>query len=135
MIRPEISRTYHFGKEGGASANQFGKIIERVKLNTQPVRWEEEDLSYLEPTAYERQYRTLVMGSKAASSLDEALKLCKSGSNVRLGYKDFDAFKDLAKALGIMDDEKAMVPRTAYRGIVETRPYEDNLLFLYPTNG
>jgi len=31
-----------------------------------------------------------------------------------------------------MDDEKAMVPRTAYKGVVETRPHGNHILFLTP---
>ena len=37
---------------------------------------------------------------------------------VRLTYHTRDAFKRIAKSLGIMDDFKSGVPRMAYRGIV-----------------
>jgi alpha-1,3-mannosyl-glycoprotein beta-1,2-N-acetylglucosaminyltransferase len=134
VIRPEISRTYHFGTEGGASLNQFGNMMKHVILNDEPVNWEAEDLSYLESPVYERDYEALVMGSQLASTLAEALKLLETG-NVRLGYEDFAEFHRYAGSLRIMDDEKAMIPRTAYKGIVETRPEGDNLLFLYPKHG
>ena len=134
IIRPEISRTYHFGRKGGASKNQFGTILESVKLNEQPIHWQQQDLSYLEEYIYKENYLALVANSQQATSLKDAIELVKDG-NVKLDYEDYNDFKSIAKELRIMDDEKAMVPRTAYHGIVETRPHGDYLLFLTPKNG
>lgn len=130
VIRPEVSRTYHFGTDGGASGNQFGSVLARVKLNEQPVHWDMEDLSYLENLLYEDQYMEMVNSSKLVHSLDEA-KNRSPGSNVRMEYEDYDHFRIYAERLKIMKDEKAMVPRTAYRGIVEVR-LGSSLLFLVP---
>jgi alpha-1,3-mannosyl-glycoprotein beta-1,2-N-acetylglucosaminyltransferase len=134
VIRPEVSRTYHFGRKGGASRNQFGRILESVKLNDQPVNWQERDLSYLEDYIYKENYLALVANSQKAETLEDATELVKYG-NVRLEYTDYSQFQTIAKVLRIMDDEKAMVPRTAYQGIVETRPHGDYLLFLAPKGG
>ena len=135
VIRPEISRTYHFGTKGGASNNQFGTILSDVKLNKENVDWMSEDLSYLENTAYNAQYGKLVQASRQVSSLDEALNTIQT-ENVRLEYQNYEDFRRLANRVHIMDDEKAMVPRTAYKGIVETRPTTNNdghhILFLTP---
>jgi len=133
VIRPEVSRTYHFGSKGGTSGNQFGSILERVKLNERPIRWEMEDLSYLEYSVYKKQYTELVTSSKLVNTLDEAEQISKTG-NVRIEYDNFSHFHELAEKIGIMDDEKAMVPRTAYQGIVEKRQ-GSNLLFLTPKGG
>jgi alpha-1,3-mannosyl-glycoprotein beta-1,2-N-acetylglucosaminyltransferase len=133
VIRPEVSRTYHFGFEGGASGNQFGNIIELNKLNDQPVRWELEDLSYLEHSSYESQYTKVVMSSKLLNSIDD-LNHELPDSNVRIEYDGYYEFKSLAVQLGIMEDEKDLVPRTAYRGIVEVRK-GSSLLFLTPKGG
>lgn len=133
VIRPEISRTYHFGTEGGVSGNQFGSILEQVKLDEKPIRWEMEDLSYLENSLYKTQYIELVTNSKLATTLDEAEQMSKTG-NVRIEYDSYTQFRIFAKKIGIMDDEKAKVPRTAYNGIVETRR-GNNLLFLIPKGG
>jgi alpha-1,3-mannosyl-glycoprotein beta-1,2-N-acetylglucosaminyltransferase len=130
VIRPEVSRTYHFGTDGGASKNQFGSVLGRVKLNEQPVQWDMEDLSYLENSLYEDQYMEMVNNSKLIHLIDEA-KNPSPGSNVRMEYEDFAHFRIYAARLEIMKDEKAMVPRTAYRGIVEVR-LGSNLLFLVP---
>jgi alpha-1,3-mannosyl-glycoprotein beta-1,2-N-acetylglucosaminyltransferase len=131
VVRPEISRTNHFGSKGGASNNQFGTILERVKLNDQIVDWSKEDLSYLKADAYDKEYGNLIQGSKRVTSLQEA-KEAVQDENVWLEYRDYAKFKKLAKKLDIMADEKAMVPRTAYKGVVETRLHSKHLLFLTP---
>lgn len=46
-----------------------------------------------------------------------------------LVYKDFAQFQSYARALGIMDDEKAGVPRTSYKGVVYIWK-EDRRVFL-----
>jgi alpha-1,3-mannosyl-glycoprotein beta-1,2-N-acetylglucosaminyltransferase len=131
VIRPEISRTYHFGKQGGASHNQFGSILQSVKLNQEAVDFLKLDLSYLQEPAYNAMYAQLLQKSKRVSSLDDAMKMVQT-ENVRLEYRDYEHFKRLAKQINIMDDEKAMIPRTAYKGVVETRPHGEYLLFLTP---
>ena len=133
VIRPEVSRTYHFGTKGGASGNQFGSILGRVELNENAVQWDMEDLTYLDNSKYQNQYMELVMKSKLIHSLDHIQKSFP-GSNVRMEYENFAHFSVLANQLGIMEDEKALVPRTAYRGIVEAR-LGSNLLFLIPKGG
>jgi alpha-1,3-mannosyl-glycoprotein beta-1,2-N-acetylglucosaminyltransferase len=135
VIRPEVSRTYHFGRKGGASSDQFGRILNSVKLNTHIVDWQKHDLSYLKNDAFQGQYLELVNKSTLASTLSEAQDLLEAG-NVRLEYDSFHDFRLLASSLRIMDDEKAMVPRTAYQGIVECRPYDGRyILFLVPRGG
>jgi alpha-1,3-mannosyl-glycoprotein beta-1,2-N-acetylglucosaminyltransferase len=131
VIRPEISRTYHFGNKGGASNNQFGSILERVKLNTEPIQWNMMDLGYLRRDKYNQQYGRRIISAHAADTIDEALAKVDI-ANVRLPYKNFKDFQRLARHIGIMDDEKAMVPRTSYLGVVETRPTNGNILFLVP---
>jgi len=133
VIRPEVSRTYHFGTEGGASANQFGSILTRNKLNEHAVQWDTEDLSYLENSLFKSQYTELVMSSKLVHSIEEA-KHASVASNVRMEYKGFSHFSKLASRFTIMKDEKAMVPRTAYEGIVEMR-LGSSLLFFTPKGG
>jgi alpha-1,3-mannosyl-glycoprotein beta-1,2-N-acetylglucosaminyltransferase len=135
VIRPEVSRTYHFGRKDGASSDQFGSILSGVKLNGHIVNWQEHDLSYLKNDEFREMYLALVSKSTLASTLSQAKDLLKAG-NVRVEYNSFHDFHLLATSLGIMDDEKAMVPRTAYQGIVECRPYgSHNILFIAPRGG
>jgi len=134
VIRPEVSRTYHFGKSGGASSNQFGSILERVKLNKKAVRWELEDLSYLEKKTYEKQYTEMVMKSYLVPTVEDAKGMSTAAGTVRMEHEGFSQFHELAKQFGIMDDEKALVPRTAYRGVVEVR-LGASLVFLTQKGG
>lgn len=133
VIRPEVSRTYHFGSKGGTSGNQFGSILERVKLNKETVDWETEDLSYLENSAFQTKYKETVRNSKLVYDIEEAEETTAS-SNARMEYTNLDHFRYLASELDIMTDEKDAVPRTAYRGIVEVR-FGSNFLFLVPKGG
>ena len=111
VIRPEVSRTYHFGKEGGASHNQFGSLLASVKLDTQVVDWKHQDLSYLHEQAYNAQYAELIKSSRVLGTWEEAKEALET-ADVRLEYEHFHDFQRLAKRIHIMDDEKAMVPRT-----------------------
>jgi alpha-1,3-mannosyl-glycoprotein beta-1,2-N-acetylglucosaminyltransferase len=133
VLRPEVSRTFHFGTRGGASGNQFGSKLSSVFLNPTPVNWTAVDLSPLRADRYDRRYWRRLEGSRRAASLNEALELVKAG-DVRLEYSSLQEFKRAAEALGIMADEKAGVPRTAYRGVVEHRPVQgaNGTLFLSP---
>lgn len=104
-----------------------------MRLCEESVDWAKEDLSYLQERAYERLYSNLLDRSVHAFSIKEARRELKRNENVVLEYTDFDEFKVMARKFDIMDDEKAMVPRTAYKGIVEVRPFEGSLLFLRPS--
>jgi alpha-1,3-mannosyl-glycoprotein beta-1,2-N-acetylglucosaminyltransferase len=134
ILRPEISRTFHFGVKGGASKNQFGSHLSKVQLNEKPVNWSAQDLSYLQDMQhYDRHYWSLLSASTRVVSVEEALEKSEV-ENVHLEYNSFGEFQLLAKQLEppLMDDEKAGIPRTAYKGVVETRPHGEHLLFLTP---
>jgi alpha-1,3-mannosyl-glycoprotein beta-1,2-N-acetylglucosaminyltransferase len=140
ILRPEISRTFHFGTQGGASGNQFGSHLSSVWLNPTPVNWTNVDLSYLRMDRYDRQYWNRIRASHHANTLKEALQHSivvhqqSSGGDVRVEYNSLQEFMRMANELGIMSDEKAGVPRTSYKGVVEYRPHEglNGTLFLSP---
>jgi alpha-1,3-mannosyl-glycoprotein beta-1,2-N-acetylglucosaminyltransferase len=74
----------------------------------------------------------MVRHSRRAPSIEEGLEIISSGtSNVVVPYAGFADFQDMARQLGLMDDEKAGVPRTGYKGVVESRK-NDHFLFLAP---
>jgi alpha-1,3-mannosyl-glycoprotein beta-1,2-N-acetylglucosaminyltransferase len=131
FLRPEISRTFHFGVKGGASSNQFGGSHAKMLLNQEKVNWKSEDLTYLFPAAFDQEYWDLVSTATVETDIEVAMEESKV-HNVRIEYKGFPEFKKLAHNLNLMDDEKAGVPRTAYKGIVETRPHGDHILFVSP---
>eukprot|EP00592_Proboscia_alata_P027884 CAMPEP_0194449122 /NCGR_PEP_ID=MMETSP0176-20130528/129962_1 /TAXON_ID=216777 /ORGANISM="Proboscia alata, Strain PI-D3" /LENGTH=486 /DNA_ID=CAMNT_0039276195 /DNA_START=16 /DNA_END=1473 /DNA_ORIENTATION=+ len=139
-IRPEISRTFHFGEEGGASVNQFGASQSAIHLNTEPIKWDTINVSsILQAQRYHVSYLTQITsaklyprGSFMSSSIPSFTILQKEtrdGGDIRVEYdskaiyngKNYD-FEDIARALGLSDNEKAGVYRTAYHGVVELRP-------------
>lgn len=131
ILRPEVSRTYHFGEKGGTSQNQFGSILSRVKLNKENVNWSTQDLSYLDQDTFDEQYGKLIAKSILVGTVEEAQQSIKI-RDTRLEYRGIGQFRTVANRLGIMDDEKASVPRTSYKGVVDFRPLGEHLLFLTP---
>lgn len=131
FLRPEISRTFHFGVKGGASSNQFGGSHAKMLLNQEKVNWKSEDLTYLFQDTFDQEYWDLVSTATLETDIEIAMEESKV-HNVRIEYKVFPEFKKLAHILQLMDDEKAGVPRTAYNGIVETRPHGNHILFITP---
>lgn len=125
VIRPEVSRTFHFGEQGGVSGNIFGRYHNNIILNDLDVDWEREDISYLRREEYDARYLSRV---ESATLLDvkEAVRRAQSRAGgatewYRIEYRSQREFTSIARRLGIMGDEKAGVPRTAYGGVVEAR--------------
>ena len=109
--------------------------MESVALNTETVDWNTVDVNLLKDvTRYEKDYIDKVKSAHLSPSIQEALQQVAI-ENVKLEYKNLKQFATLAKQLHLMEDEKAGVARTAYKGIVETRPLGDKLLFLVPREG
>jgi alpha-1,3-mannosyl-glycoprotein beta-1,2-N-acetylglucosaminyltransferase len=131
VLRPEISRTFHFGVKGGASLNQFGGLLTQVLLNPNPVRWSQEDFSHLQADKFDREYWSILQSARRVESVEDASVRVKEG-DVRIEYTSFPEFQSLASKLQLMGDEKAGILRTAYKGVVETRPYGDHILLLTP---
>ena len=119
---------------GGASGNQFGSVLGRVHLNEINVDWSLVNVdSVMDAPTYDAQYQRLAQSARSSSSIQDALQQVKD-VNVKMEYSSLKEFARLAKQLHLMTDEKAGVPRTAYKGIVETRPHGDKILFLVPRN-
>lgn len=142
VLRPEVSRTFHFGVKGGVSNNQFGDKLTNVWLNNERVDWKRPTnvntyhwSHYLQnQEKYDRYYWNLLQASQLQTTVEEALTKVER-MDVRLEYNSLNEFQRLARSLkpALMDDEKSGIPRTAYKGVVETRPHGDHFLFLTPT--
>ena len=136
FIRPEITRTFHFGEKGGASHNQFGTNHNRVMLNTEKVDWKSQDLSYLEPDKFGRMYADMISKAKLVQTKEQALKEVQQGNDARMEYQGgIPGYARLSREIQLMTDEKAGIFRTAYKGVVETRLDGKNFLFLTPPEG
>ncbi|XP_062512127.1 alpha-1,3-mannosyl-glycoprotein 2-beta-N-acetylglucosaminyltransferase-like [Corticium candelabrum] len=115
-IRPEIPRTDTFGRIGVSRGQFFDKHLKFIVLNSQPVSFNDKDMSYLMKDTYDRQFYSEVYHTPLVSA-DQLL----SGSvdrTVRVEYKNNAEFMQLAQRIGIMADLKDFVPRTAYKGVV-----------------
>ena len=125
IIRPEVSRTFHFGAHGVSNA-QYSGYLTSVYLNEEFVPFTSMDLSYLTQDRWDASYAHDAKMAKLVTmqnyqSMVETLGL----KEVRIVYEGFDepkgphpTFSQLALWSGIMDNVKAGVPRTAYHGIV-----------------
>lgn len=130
-IRPEISRTYHIGIEGGASGSSNRKtMLTNIKLNDEYVPWSKTDLSYLAPSQFFENYMQKVNNAKEETSLVVALQVVKN-RNTRLIYTSADDFANIARKLNIWQDKRGSY-RTAYRSIIELRPFGKYLLYIVP---
>jgi len=132
VIRPEISRTFHFGNVKGASSGEQTLKLSKIRLDSVDVDWDKLNLSYLEPSKFAENYWNRVSRARLVRSIEEA-KSFVAHSDVKVTYSDWNQFKYTAQSLGIAEDEKAGVPRTAYEGIVEVRyGGGDFFIFLIP---
>jgi hypothetical protein len=135
VLRPEISRTFHIGVKGGASGSQFGDFHSRILLNPNAVQWSQEDFSHLQLDHYDREYWSMLQSARRVESVEDARVRVTEG-HVRLEYTSYLQFRKLARKLQLMEDRgqnnDGGIPRTAYNGVVETRPFGDHILFLTP---
>ncbi|KAF7661044.1 hypothetical protein LDENG_00270460 [Lucifuga dentata] len=117
-IRPEISRTLTFGRQGVSLGQFYDKYLRYIKLNSESVPFTKLDLSYLKEETYRKTFEKEVYSAPMVMYEDVKQGQLKGPGPFRLQYSTKDSFKLLAKNLGIMDDLKSGVPRTGYRGVV-----------------
>ncbi len=118
IIRPEICRTLHFGTHGVSNA-QYSDFLTTIKLNDHMVQFTKLDLGYLEKEAWDRQYLDSVRNAPLVSREEFNSYVGRSGAKeVRVSYNYLKQFPSVALWAGAMDNIKANVPRTAYKGIV-----------------
>ncbi|XP_058504733.1 alpha-1,3-mannosyl-glycoprotein 2-beta-N-acetylglucosaminyltransferase a [Solea solea] len=117
-IRPEVSRTLTFGRQGVSLGQFYDKYLRYIKLNAEHVPFTKLDLSYLKEETYREKFEKEVYSAPVVSYDAVKQGQLKGPGPFRLQYSSKDSFKILAKNLGIMDDLKSGVPRTGYRGVV-----------------
>ena len=108
--------------------------MDSIQLNNFPVEWAGKDVSYLKKEVYDEQFKQRVLDAGLVSA-HNAKGEAGPGRDLRVEYHGFDTgsdcFERLAKLLGIMDNIKAGVPRTAYHGVVEFK-WKSGTIFLAP---
>lgn len=112
IIRPEISRTYHFGNVDGASEGEGNNMLNKIELEESHAKFENLPLtSQLEGRAFAAEYWSRVSHARKVETAGEA-KYYVMASHVRLTYNSMEIFRQLASQFDITEDEKAGVPRT-----------------------
>ncbi|XP_026756104.2 alpha-1,3-mannosyl-glycoprotein 2-beta-N-acetylglucosaminyltransferase [Galleria mellonella] len=118
-IRPEISRTFTFGKVGVSKGLFYDMHLRAMQLNMDYVEFTKLNLTYLLKENYDAALMSTVY-SLPESTADEVVSLPVGGDPpaVRVSYSNAKTYQKAAKKLGLMDDFRSGVPRTAYRGVV-----------------
>lgn len=109
----------------------YEKHLKYIELTDQTFHFSKNDLTYLLKENYDKTFNDDVYQAPVVT-LDELRRdLVTSKGPVRIQYSNRNQYKSAAKALGIMDDFKSGVPRTAYKGVVSTF-YKNRRVFLAP---
>jgi len=121
-IRPETSRSRTFGEKGTSHSQFYSKYLAPIQFAPSPAVWAGRDVSFLRKEDYDGPFAAQLESARPVS-LDEATALASGGAGgaVRVNYGSALELKKLSNRLGIMEDLKAGVPRTAYRGVVQLR--------------
>jgi len=123
-IRPEISRTAMslHGKVGVSRGLYFEKHLKLIKLNNVSVPFTQMDLTFLLKEKYDQHFIKNVYSWPSITQAELIAGHFTDGkplpAAVRLTYSDKITYKNTAKTLKLMEDFRAGVPRTAYRGVV-----------------
>uniref|UniRef100_A0A2M4A776 Alpha-1,3-mannosyl-glycoprotein 2-beta-N-acetylglucosaminyltransferase n=2 Tax=Anopheles triannulatus TaxID=58253 RepID=A0A2M4A776_9DIPT len=117
-IRPELPRTRTFGKVGVSNGLFFDKHLKYIKLSEEFVSFTKSNLTYLVKSVYDEAFLRTIYQSPVVT-LDELKRgIVMTREPVRIAYHTKEQYKRATKSLGLMDDFKSGVPRTAYRGVV-----------------
>ena len=98
------------------------------------IDWSTRDLRYLLRDEYEKRFRRWLAEATTVRTVDAARHAATSSSagDLRVYYYDKTQLVSMCKSLGLMEDLKAGVPRTAYHGVVMVR-MNGRRVFLAPS--
>ncbi|XP_065841920.1 alpha-1,3-mannosyl-glycoprotein 2-beta-N-acetylglucosaminyltransferase-like isoform X2 [Oscarella lobularis] len=118
-LRPEISRTRTFGKEGVSKGQFYDNHLRYIVLSDKNVHFLKQDLTYLLKSNYDKGFvsRVYRIPTRSLSSIDSQ-RGCGDAKEARVEYLTAGQFVSYARQFGIMNDLKDQVPRLAYKGIV-----------------
>lgn len=130
-VSPEVSRTFTYGQQGTSTGQFYSKYLGKIELAGTHIDWGSRDVHFLLKDNYDSKFQHEV---DAATPVD--LEAAISGGDglgdAKVLYHDKQQFIAMCKRLGIMEDLKAGVPRTAYRGVVTIRSH-GRRIFLSPS--
>lgn len=129
-IRPEISRTHHFGNTG-TSNGQFNDKIKLTVLNEEEMSFGHANrMKILLPEVFDTEFSHMLMLARQIDETADITKLDKSRA-YKIVYGGQSDYKRLADRFGMLNDVKAGVPRAAYYGVVNIF-YRGVRIFLMP---
>ena len=131
FIRPEISRVSNFGRVGVSKGQYFDAHVGRIQHVREPVPFLTLNLDYLLKDRYDPAFHSAVYAARTVS-LAQARADSTSTDDIRITYTTDRELAHLEKQLGLMDDVKAGVARTAYRGVVTFYLNKKRRVFLAP---
>mmetsp|Transcript_71245 Transcript_71245/g.126909 ORF Transcript_71245/g.126909 Transcript_71245/m.126909 type:complete len:460 (-) Transcript_71245:201-1580(-) len=130
-IRPEISRAFTFGEEGVGDSQVFKSHLSRISLNTKPVDWASQDLSYVKSdTAFDEKVRGWLREATLITA-DDIDRHDDANDKLRILY-DHISYKKIAKKFGLIDThvKKDTIRRNSYRGVIPLS-WKSNRIYLY----
>lgn len=115
-IRPEISRTYSFGRMGVSHGQFFESHLKYIQLNKEYVHFTKLDLTYLIKENYDA--NLIDVYSLPKTNAEDVVEGLSGYKTAKIVYQDILNYQEIADILGLMSDTRSGIPRTAYRGIV-----------------
>jgi alpha-1,3-mannosyl-glycoprotein beta-1,2-N-acetylglucosaminyltransferase len=98
-VRPEVSRTKTFGKQGGASGGQFyDQHLATIHLNEEPVHFLQNDASLLQKDSYDARLSERISKARVVESTD--LKKCAAPPSAIIQEEVIIRYKGLNKNQG-----------------------------------
>ena len=87
------------------------------------VNWASRDLRYLLHDEYERRFSQWLKEARRVNSLGAARQHSSrgEGGDLLVSYGSHRELQSMCKQLGLMEDLKAGIPRTAYHGVILIR--------------
>ncbi|EOD37108.1 hypothetical protein EMIHUDRAFT_252190 [Emiliania huxleyi CCMP1516] len=123
-IRPETSRSRTFGQKGTSLSQFYIKFLAPIQFSDQAApAWAGRNLSFLLKAAYDPPFAARVAAAREVELrrvIDRSFT-ASGGGDVVVRYSTPKVLLGFCKQLGIMEDLKAGVPRTAYHGVIPLR--------------
>ncbi|CAF1046192.1 unnamed protein product [Adineta ricciae] len=121
-IRPEVARTgiSPEGKRGVSGGQFYDSYLRKIIKNTDPIDWKSTDVTYLIKDRYDPVFESRINACPVMTISDLAATIGDMKC-AQIRYGNEKEFVAIADTLGIMNDFKDSVARTAYRGVVQCR--------------
>jgi alpha-1,3-mannosyl-glycoprotein beta-1,2-N-acetylglucosaminyltransferase len=121
-IRPEVSRTFTFGKQGSSNGQFYDQYLKNIKLNDVNVDWDSQSLDYLQKEFFDQFFQNMIQNATKVNSKKEIDNILSSNNQEYLSFIIFydnpNNFVEIANSFQIMNDFKSGIPRTSYKRTV-----------------